>query len=173
MKKKVVIFFTALLVILGLASVNTQKAKAATNTWGAKEVFTPPKSTRGTWYYKEKGKVKKFSITAHTVNGLKLYKRLKGKTGDKIDSKFAEENEKSDFKLEEKVSTSKLEAYTFKYRGVTGFNANGWLAPTGNGFYYVSVKRTIKGKKVNALRVGEGAGNYFAYYAYKKASLAK
>ena len=30
MKKKVVIFFTALLVILGLASVNTQKAKAAT-----------------------------------------------------------------------------------------------------------------------------------------------
>ena len=71
-----------------------KKQKQLLNTWGAKEVFTTPKSTRGTWYYKEKGKVKKFSITAHTVNGLKLYKRLKGKTGDKIDSKFAEENEK-------------------------------------------------------------------------------
>ena len=36
-------------------STTSQKAKAATNTWGAKEVFTTPKSTRGTWYYKEKG----------------------------------------------------------------------------------------------------------------------
>lgn len=108
---------------------------------------------------------------AHTVNRLKLYKILKGKKADKIEDKFAAADEKSDYKLENKVSTSKLEAYTFKYRGVTGFNANGWLA--GAGFYYVPVVRNIKGKKISALRIGEGAGNYFAYYAYKKASLAK
>lgn len=170
-KKKVVLFFTALLVVLGLASIHTQKADAA--SWGAKQVFTTPKRTRGTWYYKEYGRIKKVKVTAHTVNGLKLYKILKGKKADKIEDKFAADDEKSDYKLENKVSTSKLEAYTFKYRGVTGFNATGWLAGAGDGFYYVPVVRNIKGKKINALRIGEGAGNYFAYYAYKKASLAK
>lgn len=46
MKKKVVLFFTALLVVLGLASVHTQKTDAA--SWGAKKIFTTPKRTRGT-----------------------------------------------------------------------------------------------------------------------------
>ena len=171
MKKKVVLFFTALLVVLGLASVHTQKADAA--SWGAKKVFTTPKRTRGTWYYKEDGKVKKFKITAHTVNGVKLYKVLSDKEFDKWEDKLEKADEKSGYKLSDKVGESKLQVYTFKYRGVTGFNANGRLAGAGDGFYYVPVKRTVKGKKVNALRVGEGAGNYFSYYAYKKASLAK
>ena len=66
-----------------------------------------------------------------------------------------------------------FEAYTFKFHGVTGFNANGWLAGAGDGYYYVPVKKTIKGKKVNALRVGEGAGNYFVSYAYQNKKLIK
>ncbi len=40
-------------------------------------------------------------------------------------------------------------------------------------FTMFQLKEPLRVKKVNALRVGEGAGNYFAYYAYKKASLAK
>jgi hypothetical protein len=34
------------------------------------------------------------------------------------------------------------------------------------------MKKTVKGKKVNALRVGSGAGNYFISYAYKDKKLA-
>lgn len=36
-----------------------------------------------------------------------------------------------------------------------------------------TVKKTIKGKKVNALRVGEGAGNYFVSYAYQNKKFIK
>ncbi|WP_242080190.1 hypothetical protein [Lactobacillus amylovorus] len=32
------------------------------------------------------------------------------------------------------------------------------------------MKKTVKGKKVNVLRVGGGAGNYFISYAYKEIS---
>jgi hypothetical protein len=35
------------------------------------------------------------------------------------------------------------------------------------------MKKTVKGKKVNVLRVGGGAGNYFISYAYKDKKLAK
>lgn len=171
MKKRILLFFTALLAVLTFASFNSGRAKAA--SWGATKVFTTPKSTRGTWYYKEDGKVKTLRITAHAVNGVKTYKVLRGKAEKKWNAKFAKADEKSDFKLENKVSTKQLEAYTYKYRGITGFNANGWLAGTGNGFYYVPVKRTVKGKKVKALRVGSGVKNYLSYYAYKSKKLAK
>ena len=171
MKKKVLVFLAAFLMILGFASAYATTANAA--SWGAKKVFTTPKNTRGTWYHKEDGKIIKTKITAHTINGLKLYQVLKGKESDKWADKLAAADEKANYKLADKVSSSMFEAYTFKFHGVTGFNANGWLAGAGDGYYYVPVKKTIKGKKVNALRVGEGAGNYFVSYAYQNKKLIK
>ncbi|MCT3402819.1 hypothetical protein [Lactobacillus helveticus] len=170
-EEKVVLFFAAFLVVLGFASVHANTANAA--SWGAKKIFTTPKKIRGVWYHKENGKIVRTKITAHTVNGLKLYKVLKGKEADKWELKLAAADKKADYKLADKVSSSKFEAYTFKFHGVTGFNADGWLAGGGDGYYYVPVKRTIKGKKVNALRVGEGAGNYFVDYAYQNKKLVK
>lgn len=85
MKKKFLLLLSAFLLVLGLASVSS-KTDAATikaTDWGAKKVFTTPKKTRGTWYYKEDKKVKKFKITAYTIDGVKLYKDLNGKTSDK------------------------------------------------------------------------------------------
>lgn len=171
MKKKVLLFFTALLVILTFVGFNSENAKAA--SWGATQVFTTPKRTRGTWYCKEDGKVKKFRIATHAVDNVKLYNILTGKAGEKWNAKFDAANEKANFKLEDTVSTSQLQAYTFKYGDITGFNANGWLAGAGNGCYYVPVKKNVKGKKVNALRLGTGAKNYFLCYAYKNKKLAK
>lgn len=85
MKKKFLLLLSAFLLVLGLASVSS-KTDAATikaTDWGAKKAFTTPKKTRGTWYYKEDKKVKKFKITAYTIDGVKLYKDLNGKTSDK------------------------------------------------------------------------------------------
>ena len=119
------------------------------------------------------GKVIRTKITAHTINGLKVYKVLKGKEADKWDKKLTAADETANYKLADKVSNSQYEAYTFKFHGITGFNANGWLAGGGDGYYYIPMKKTVKGKKVNVLRVGGGAGNYFISYAYKDKKLAK
>ena len=35
------------------------------------------------------------------------------------------------------------------------------------------MKKTVKGKEVNVLRVGGGAGSYFISYAHKDKKLAK
>ena len=80
---------------------------------------------------------------------------------------------KANYKLADKVGESAWACHTIKYHKITGFNADGWLAGSGDGFYYVPVKKNVKGKKVNALRVGEGAGNYLSYYAYKSRKLVK
>lgn len=47
MKKKVLSFITAFLVVLGLASVHANTANAASQ--GATKLFTTPKNTRGVW----------------------------------------------------------------------------------------------------------------------------
>ena len=65
------------------------------------------------------------------------------------------------------------QAEIYKYKGKTGFNVNNWLPTAGDGVYYVPVTRTRDGKKVTALRIGTGANNYFASYAYKTKELAK
>lgn len=171
MKKKVLLFVAAFLMVLSFASVHTNTASAA--SWGATKLFTTPKKTRGVWYHKEDGKIFRTKITAHTINGRKVYKALKGKKADKWDKKLVAADEKADYRLANKISNLQYEAYTFKFHGITGFNADGWLAGGGNGYYYVPMKKTVKGKKVNVLRVGEGAGNYFISYAYKNRKLAK
>lgn len=45
-------------------------------------------------------------ITAHTINGLKAYKVLKGKEADKWDKKLNAADEKANYKLADKVSNS-------------------------------------------------------------------
>lgn len=87
--------------------------------------------------------------------------------------KLAQADKKSGYKLADKVGESAWACHTIKYHSNVEFNADGWLAGSGDGFYYVPVKENVKGKKVNALRVGEVAGNYLSYYAYKSKKLAK
>ncbi|EGF36079.1 hypothetical protein AAULH_09288 [Lactobacillus helveticus MTCC 5463] len=61
MKKKLLLFLGAILLILGFAKLSSVNADAATikaTDWGAKKVFTTPKKTRGVWYYKEGKKVR-------------------------------------------------------------------------------------------------------------------
>ncbi len=176
MKKKLLLFLGAILLILGFAKLSSVNADAATikaTDWGAKKVFTTPKKTRGVWYYKEGKKVKKFKITAHTIDGVKLYKELNGKNSDRWVNKLIKADKKSGYKLADKVGESAWACHTIKYHKIIGFNADGWLAGSGDGFYYVPVKKNVKGKKANALRVGEGAGNYLSYYAYKSRKLVK
>lgn len=74
MKKKYLLLFVACFSILLGFSFSSKTVNAA--PWGAKTLYTTPKRTRGTWYYKEGHKIKKWHITAHTSNGRKLYKIL-------------------------------------------------------------------------------------------------
>lgn len=59
-------------------------------------------------------------------------------------------DKKSHYKLANKVSLSKYEAYTFTYRGKKGFNACGWLSGGGDGDH-----------------------NYLKAFAYKNKNLLK
>ncbi|WP_259684747.1 hypothetical protein [Lactobacillus helveticus] len=169
---------TAFLVVLGLASFQSNKVEATKinpASWGANKVYTTPKKTRGTWYYKDpdEKKVKKFKITAHTLNGLKLYKALKGKTADKFANKLIKADKKSGYKLANKVGESMWSAYPVKWHKIAGFEADGWLAGSGDGYFFILVKKTVKGKKVNALRIDEGYKNSFFAYGYKNKNLVK
>lgn len=40
-------------------------------------------------------------------------------------------------------------------------------------FYYIPVTRTVKGKKVKALKIATGADQYASAYAFKTKALAK
>ncbi|MCT7762189.1 MAG: hypothetical protein N4R47_04375 [Lactobacillus crispatus] len=64
-------------------------------SWGAKNLFTTPKETRGTWYYKQEGKIKKLKITTHTFNKIKLYKMLSSNQAIKWTKKLAKTDKKS------------------------------------------------------------------------------
>lgn len=168
MKKKWAIgLILSILLICGF-SISTNKVSAA--SWGAKELFTTPKATRGTWYYKEHGKIKKWRITAHTSHGRKLYKMLPSKAYAKWERKL---EKRHSLKLISALGKKQWQAIGFKYHGKASFNTNGWLAGAGAGLYYCPVTRTRHGKKVNALRFGSGAGNWLDFYAYKSKSLAR
>lgn len=149
----------------------SQNVKAA--SWGAKTLFTTPKATRGTWYYKEEEEIKRWKITAHTSNGRKLYKILPTKEYGKWYNKLVRQNEKHHYQTITELDNTQWQAYTFKWHGVTAFNTNGWLAGAGDGVYYVPTTRTRHGQRVKALRFGGGAGNWLAFYAYKSRNLAR
>lgn len=171
MKKRILLVVSTLLLLLVVLGFNGNRAKATSR--GAKAVYTTPVATRGTWYYEKKGKVNTVKITAHTLNGLKLYKALEGKAEKAWFKKLMKADKKSHYKLANKVSLSKYEAYTFTYRGKKGFNACGWLSGGGDGVYYAPVKKTIHGQKAKALRIGDGDHNYLKAFAYKNKNLLK
>lgn len=169
MKKRILVIISTLLLLLVGFGFNANQAKAA---WGAKSLYTTPIATRGTWYYKQKGKIKTLKINAHTLNGVKLYKALSDKEENKWAKKLVKADKKSGYKLADKVGLSQYETYSFTYRGRKGFNACGWLA-SGNGIYYAPVKKIIHGKRVNALRLGNGYHNFLKYYVYQNKNLLK
>lgn len=74
MKKKLLLFVSFLAGLLFLVSTPTYASKLPKG-YGIAKTFTTPKATRGTWYYREKGDktISKVKITAHSVDGKKLY----------------------------------------------------------------------------------------------------
>ena len=60
-------------------------------------------------------------------------------------------------------------AYNFK----KGFNVNNWVNLAGDGVYYIPVTRTVKGKKVKALKIATGADQHASAYAYRTKVLAR
>lgn len=173
MKRKLILFLTACSIIFSVALINQRKASAA--LWDAKSLYTTPKQTRGTWYYKKNGKIKKLRITAHTFDKVKLYKMLSNKQTRKWTKKLAKADQESGFKLAKKVGTSQYEADDFKFHKSAGFTINGWLSSDNadSGHTYVTVKKKYKGSKIKTLRVRNGAVNAFLYYCYRTKKLAK
>lgn len=169
MKKRILLFVVTFLTILGIASVHTTTVDAA--SWGAKEIFTTPKATRGVWYVKNGGLMSKFKITAHTDNGAKLYQPLTNKEQVKWLKKLMRVDEKTDYKVGDKIAKTMCQAKIVKIHGSTGFSDSSWLSGTTDEECYIPVKRTVKGKRVNALHLIEG--DFFDGYAYHSKKLAK
>lgn len=171
MKKRWVVL--SLAVLMGLSFTGMHSSKVQASSWGAKVLYTTPKTTRGTWYYKDHGKIKKWVITAHTSCGKKLYKILPAKEYDKMSTKLIRADEKNHYRVSKQVSSKWLQAKSIKKHGLTGFNQDGWLAGAGNGTYLLPTKKTRNGKKVSALRIGYGADNWKLTFAYKDKKLVK
>lgn len=151
-----------------------KKAKTSTAAkWGATKVYTTPKATRGTWYYKQNGKINKLTITAHTVNGKKLYKVLSVKQSEKMEDKFYKLSDSKQKTLFKYFDTKIQEAKTVKWHGIASLNHRMWLVGNGSGPVYTPVTRTRHGVKTKALRCGAGARNWLQFYAYPTKSLAK
>ena len=174
-KRNFLKIISIIVIAIGIGSITFSKSNHNVNaaSWGAKSLFTTPKATRGTWYYKEDGRIKHCKITAHTVEGRKLYKILPEKEYAKWENRVEHQNIKEHRKLISKINTIQFQAYKLKWHGITSFNTNGWVTGAGNGIYYVPVTKTRHGKKVKAIRFGSGAGNYFDRYGYKTKKLAR
>ena len=174
-KRNFLKIISIIVIAIGIGSITFSKSNHNVNaaSWGAKSLFTTPKATRGTWYYKEDGRIKHCKITAHTVDGRKLYKILPEKEYAKWENRVEHQNIKEHRKLISKINTIQFQAYKLKWHGITSFNTNGWVTRAGNGIYYVPVTKTRHGKKVKAIRFGSGAGNYFDRYGYKTKKLAR
>ena len=174
-KRNFLKIISIIVIAIGIGSIIFSKSNHNVNaaSWGAKSLFTTPKATRGTWYYKEDGRIKHCKITAHTVDGRKLYKILPEKEYAKWENRVEHQNIKEHRKLISKINTIQFQAYKLKWHGITSFNTNGWVTGAGNGIYYVPVTKTRHGKKVKAIRFGSGAGNYFDRYGYKTKKLAR
>lgn len=174
-KRNFLKIISIIVIAIGIGSITFSKSNHNVNaaSWGAKSLFTTPKATRGTWYYKEDGRIKHCKITAHTVDGRKLYKILPEKEYAKWENRVEHQNIKEHRKLISKINTIQFQAYKLKWHGITSFNTNSWVTGAGNGIYYVPVTKTRHGKKVKAIRFGSGAGNYFDRYGYKTKKLAR
>ena len=174
-KRNFLKIISIIVIAIGIGNITFSKSNHNVNaaSWGAKSLFTTPKATRGTWYYKEDGRIKHCKITAHTVDGRKLYKILPEKEYAKWENRVEHQNIKEHRKLISKINTIQFQAYKLKWHGITSFNTNGWVTGAGNGIYYVPVTKTRHGKKVKAIRFGSGAGNYFDRYGYKTKKLAR
>lgn len=181
MKHKLFAFLFAFVALLGITlAVNANTADAiSTKTkqyYGIQKEFVTPKATRGTWYSydMQSNKFQKIVITKNTAEGAKLFKALNAKQTDAMIKKINKMSNKQKRAFYNGIYDQKLsQAEIYKYKGKTGFNVNNWLPTAGDGVYYVPVTRTRDGKKVTALRIGTGANNYFASYAYKTKELAK
>lgn len=174
-KRNFLKIISIIVIAIGIGSITFSKSNHNVNaaSWGAKSLFTTPKAIRGTWYYKEDGRIKHCKITAHTVDGRKLYKILPEKEYAKWENRVEHQNIKEHRKLISKINTIQFQAYKLKWHGITSFNTNDWVTGAGNGIYYVPVTKTRHGKKVKAIRFGSGAGNYFDRYGYKTKKLAR
>lgn len=174
-KRNFLKIISIIVIAIGIGSITFSKSNHNVNaaSWGAKSLFTTPKATRGTWYYKEDGRIKHCKITAHTVDGRKLYKILPEKEYAKWENRVGHQNIKEHRKFISKINTIQFQAYKLKWHGITSFNTNDWVTGAGNGIYYVPVTKTRHGKKVKAIRFGSGAGNYFDRYGYKTKKLAR
>ena len=174
-KRNFLKIISIIVIAIGIGSITFSKSNHNVNaaSWGAKSLFTTPKATRGTWYYKEDGRIKHCKITAHTVDGRKLYKILPEKEYAKWENRVEHQNIKEHRKLISKINTIQFQAYKLKWHGITSFNTNDWVTGAGNGIYYVPVTKTRHDKKVKAIRFGSGAGNYFDRYGYKTKKLAR
>ncbi len=172
MNKKHFIILTSILLVLIIGlTVNKEKVDAA--PYGASQLYTTPVATRGTWYYKENHKIKKWVITAHTSNGRKLYKILPNKSYTYWYNRLTKQSTRKLIKTNDWLDNHMWQAYTFRWHGITSFNSNGWLAGAGDGIYYVPVNKYKNGEYVKALRFGGGARNWLDFYAYKDKNLVR
>lgn len=160
----------ALLGVGATLQANTNTVSVA--SWGPKELYTVPKVMRGTWYYKESGKIKKTKITAHSMDGRKLYKQLPSKEYSEWFDKLHKLKSKEYNKAWKYLYKDRMEASDFKWHGHSGFVCRQWLAGA-SGTYITPAKRTRYGVKTRAVRFGGGAGNWLSYYAYPSRKLAK
>lgn len=170
MKKKF-LYLVSLLTFMGILFVIRPVTVEANNQYGVAHRFTTPLATRGIWYYRNtdsyssnKKTIHVLKITAHTVDGQKLYvpsqkffKKHVYRVSTKKRNQFIEK-------------TQHLSA-AYKFR--KGFNVNNWVNLAGDGEYYLPVIKKINGKRVTALQLATGAGPMVYATAYKSKALAR
>lgn len=130
-----IISIIGIAVRVGSVSFNNLNHNVNAASQGVKALFTTPKATRGTWYYKEDGKIRYCKITAHTVDGRKLYKVLPKKEYVKWKNRVERKNLKEHRKFIDKINNIQFQAYKLKWHGITSFNTNDWV--TGAGMVHI------------------------------------
>lgn len=160
-------------ILLSLSCLALAKPQEADASWGMHHVYTTPKRTRGNWFYKEGRHIKRLHITAHTLNGRRLYKVLPRRQYSKYENKLNKLSESKLLKTYNYFDKHAFQAFTFKFHGTRSFNVNGWLAGAGDGAFYTPVKHRSHHRKVRALRIGHGAYNWLTCYAYRSRKLAR
>lgn len=174
--KKRYLFLLSLLAFLSVFAVGMQSQSEtvkASNPYGIARKYTTPKATRGTWYYRETGKyssdkktIYKVKITAHTAAGNKLYVPSEAFFKKNVYNVSAK---KRNAFIKKVMKKNIYAAYDFK----KGFNINNWVNLAGDGVFYIPVTRTVKGKKVKALKIATGASQQAVGYAFKTKKLAR
>ncbi|WP_265668423.1 hypothetical protein [Lactobacillus amylovorus] len=172
--RKRYLFLMSLVAFFSIFFVGMQSQNVhAASQYGIARKYTTPKATRGTWYYRETDKfssdkktIHTLKITAHTADKNKLYvpsQKFFKKNVYNVSSK------KRNAFIKKVMKKNIYAAYNFK----KGFNVNNWVNLAGDGVYYIPVTRTVKGKKVKALKIATGADQHASAYAFKTKALAK